>query len=98
MATITHEQSPNNPGPLHVTAHPDSGAQVLLTSPSLLSQLGLGRKHPLPITQLIRAVGGTPLQVVGYVSTSAFDYTIRTTWEVIYNVRGVFEVFLSLPA
>lgn len=98
MAPITHEQPPGNHCQSYVTVQSDTAAQMSIAGPSLLSQLGLYRKHPLSTTQSIRAVGGTPLRVSVSICTSAFDYITRTTREAIYIVRGVSAVFLCLPA
>lgn len=77
--------------PLQVSVHPDTGAQVSVAGPSLVTSLGFSSNGPLTITQLVWAVGGAALHVTGYVpvllSATASDNSPRRTHEVIYIVH-----------
>jgi len=62
--------------------------------------MGLSHDGLQPSTQRIRAAGGTPLRVLGYIPTliTIPGITQRSTHEAIYIVHGVSTIFLSLPA
>jgi len=99
--SLKNKNSSSNQEPHHdVSAHPDTGAQVSVAGPSLLATMGLSHDGLQSSTQRIRAAGGTPLRVLGYIPTLITipdDITQRSTRGYIYRAWCIHD-FLKPPS